>query len=88
MRYKLYIGDPQGNLHLVADDVESYFYDAGPEDECPVCQNGTLEKNEEGELVCRGECGAVLQQACREDLFADVEAVLKQVKKARGQEPT
>ena len=28
-------------------------------DECPVCKNGTLEKNGE-DLVCRGECGFCL----------------------------
>lgn len=31
-----------------------------PEDECPNCKNGTLERSEDGQLVCRGECGAFM----------------------------
>lgn len=31
-------------------------------DECPNCASGTLEVNVAGELVCRGECGAVLRR--------------------------
>lgn len=32
------------------------------EDECPNCKNGTLEQGE-GELICRGECGAIFPTA-------------------------
>lgn len=33
-------------------------YGLEAEDECPNCFNGTLEQGE-GELICRGECGAI-----------------------------
>lgn len=32
------------------------------DEECPNCKNGTLEVNEAGEVVCRGECGAVIRK--------------------------
>ena len=32
------------------------------ENECPNCYNGTVELNEDNELVCRGECGAILDR--------------------------
>lgn len=42
-------------------DKEIEVYDAEPEDECPVCKNGTLEDNGT-EVQCRGECGSIFRK--------------------------
>jgi hypothetical protein len=41
---------------------EPITFEEGQDEECPNCKNGTLEVNEAGEVVCRGECGAVIRK--------------------------
>ena len=43
---------------LITDATTALVKPLTSEDECPICHNGTLGL-EEGQLVCRGECGNI-----------------------------
>lgn len=47
--------------------LEAFQIDPG--DECPICNNGTVEFSEDEEFVCMGECGSILCHLDKHELI-------------------
>ena len=54
---------PPANVAIECESCDAVLLDydrPAPGDECPICRTGTLAGGEGGEVVCAGECGAIL----------------------------
>jgi hypothetical protein len=60
LRHARYMNRNSAFSEPSVEDYEKLMRETEPDDECPLCQCGTVE-HIHGEIRCRGECGAVVQ---------------------------
>jgi len=63
----------------VIDEKPGQGYFPLPDDECPLCKNGTI-AFEEGELRCRGECGTIWRKPLSSEWLAHTGELLAKLK--------